>query len=356
MDPSLGTQAHRSRELALELVDPKETPTGEDTEAKHTRQPWRAYWPPAPGSLLYRKFQEESPEILAWRFDSARPFETPWRCWRGQVCPIESDANGHINQTKQDMGREGPSARKMLNSVFASPTHTRHDLDEQLKRLKLPVVQSASFHYLASLDLYRTEKPYRHQMPRIDGLERTNLRTENRSITVSEISGNEHLFRLKDSGFEFAKCDVKIDNWTDKSVVEEYNPRLVEWLKQYLHCDRVFIYGYRVSCSSQGLYQKIPPKTPTYSSAGKTMIPWNGTGEVRCSAFTVVGKYPPSLLLLLLSIPPRVNFICWCKLNTDDETKSIPVDSTEWSCKAKVQLYLPEESTTLLKGRVRCLK
>jgi len=177
-------------------------------------------------------------------------------------------------------------------------TEERQELDEKVERLKLPATKPVLFHYLAPLELYRTEKLYRYQMPCMDGFKATNLVTRVQSVTIFEVSGNEHIFTLAQSGFEFAKCPIPMEVWTESSVCANYIPRLVGWLKQHLHCDRVYAYCYRL-------------RTHSHDDVDKAT--WDG---------------------------PFLRVHC---------------DSTERSCQTKVRLYLPDECETLMKGRIRFL-
>lgn len=41
-------------------------------------QPWRHYWPPIPGTDLYKWYREKHSWVLTWRFDPNNPFDRPW--------------------------------------------------------------------------------------------------------------------------------------------------------------------------------------------------------------------------------------------------------------------------------------
>ncbi len=75
----------------------------------------------------------------------------------------------------------------------------------------------------------------------------SNLVTKHYPVSIYDVSGNEELFTLAKSGFEFTKCPVPMREWTDRFMTEEYNPKLENWLKEYLNCESVFIYSYNVS-------------------------------------------------------------------------------------------------------------
>jgi hypothetical protein len=135
----------------------------------------------------------------------------------------------------------------MSDPRMSNPFEFSNYLDEQINRLKLPSVTPKSFPHLAPLKLYHSEKPYLSRLPYMPELKRTNIITENHPITIFDVSGNESFFKLDESGFEFAKSPIRMQQWNDSSVCSEYIPRLKEWLKQHLNCSGVFIYAYNVS-------------------------------------------------------------------------------------------------------------
>jgi hypothetical protein len=113
--------------------------------------------------------------------------------------------------------------------------------------MNLQLVTCDEFHFLVPLDLYRTEKPYLSRLPCGTNLARTNIVTERHTIKVFDVSGHESFFTLEESGFQFAKSPIRMQQWTDSSVCSEYIPKLEEWLIQHLNCSGVFIYAYNVS-------------------------------------------------------------------------------------------------------------
>lgn len=66
--------------------DPAQEATGSETA--HSFQPWREFWPPNPGSPIYRLWEVEHPDVLSWTFSVDRIFDHPWHTWslsvRGQ--------------------------------------------------------------------------------------------------------------------------------------------------------------------------------------------------------------------------------------------------------------------------------
>ncbi|KAK4043856.1 hypothetical protein C8A01DRAFT_43232 [Parachaetomium inaequale] len=78
-----------------------------------------------------------------------------------------------------------------------------------------------------------------------------NLVSENYRVSIADVSGHEGRFSLPVSGFEFAKCPVAVQNWSDDYVSSEYLPGLVEWLKPRLGCRDVFCYAYNATCQAR---------------------------------------------------------------------------------------------------------
>lgn len=113
--------------------------------------------------------------------------------------------------------------------------------------MKLPYVTPGSFPHLVPSKRYDIEKPYLSRLPYSPSLKRTNIVTQSNSLNVYDVSGNEKFFKLEESGFEFVKSPIRMQEWNDLSVNAEYIPRLKQWLKQHLDCSRVFIYAYNVS-------------------------------------------------------------------------------------------------------------
>ncbi|KAK0620666.1 hypothetical protein B0T14DRAFT_235706 [Immersiella caudata] len=206
-------------------------------------QPWRLFWPPTPGSDVYTRLLNEHPDVLLWEFDATRPFDRPWRQWTDwfQVQegkpPSWSCANlsSHIasDSDRPDIVEDRQAARIIL--------------DQQIELLDLPTVQPESFNYLAPLDLYEDEKPYKCQLPGpcFGESKMNNLFSKNYpDVVISNVSGYESLFSLDQSGFEFAKCPVDVQGWSDETVLSTYLPALVKWLKLRLGCQEVFCYAY----------------------------------------------------------------------------------------------------------------
>jgi hypothetical protein len=110
-------------------------------------------------------------------------------------------------------------------------------------------VQPESLNYLSPLDLYQKEKPYKCQLPGdcFGEFRMNNLFSQNYpGVVISDVAGHESLFSLDRSGFEFAKCPIDVDDWTDETVLATYLPTLERWLKSRLSCEDVFCYAYNV--------------------------------------------------------------------------------------------------------------
>jgi hypothetical protein len=222
-------------------------PLTESGESKHCAlaQPWKCFWPPAHGSDAYRKVEEEHPEALTCRFDITQPFNRPWRLWTGPALLEGGGRSLDLN------GATNPDHETMRRSMLASPhdvQRMRQDLDEEFRGLRLPAVQPESFHHLAPLNRYHSEKPYKCQLPNecFPGLEMHNLVSKSYRVSIADVTGHEARFSLAVSGFEFAKSPIDVQNWTDDYVSSEYLPGLVRWLTQRLGCRDVFCYAYNV--------------------------------------------------------------------------------------------------------------
>jgi hypothetical protein len=137
-------------------------------------------------------------------------------------------------------------------------------------------VKPDGFNYLAPLAIYQSEKPYLSRLPSLPGFARTNILGQRQPTQVFDVSGNEHLFTLDGSGFEFVKFPNPLEDWTDSVVCETYIPSLACWLKTYLNCSEVVIYAYNVSrpeCLHHGrrLIVAIVSKQESRTEARKTL-------------------------------------------------------------------------------------
>jgi hypothetical protein len=122
-----------------------------------------------------------------------------------------------------------------------------NELDKIIDDLNMKSVQSDGISFLAPLDLDQSEKPYLSRLPSGTSLARTNLVTAEHKLDIFNLSGHETHFTLADSGFEFAKSPIRIQQWSDSSGLK-YIPQMAVWLKEYLNCEQVLIYAYNVSC------------------------------------------------------------------------------------------------------------
>ncbi|KAL2142847.1 hypothetical protein VTI28DRAFT_678 [Corynascus sepedonium] len=250
-----------------------------------TFTPWRCFWPPIVDSESYKRLEKEHPDVLTWRFDITRPFDRPWRLWT-----IPSPAEGGICSLQVAQNDPAPAIQR-----------ERRDLDEEFRGLNLPTVQPDCFHHLAPLERYQKEKPYKCQLPRecFPGFQMHNLMSKSYRVSITNISGHEARFSLPVSGFEFAKCPITVNDWTDKNVSFEYLPRLAKWLKQRFGCRDVFCYAYNFR---------------HHGSSRKS------DGQ----------KYEFK--------PPFLRAHC---------------DATEATCQARLQLYFPDSYQALMRDRVR---
>ncbi|KXX82676.1 hypothetical protein MMYC01_201102 [Madurella mycetomatis] len=78
-----------------------------------------------------------------------------------------------------------------------------------------------------------------------------NLVSQSYSVSIADATGHEDLFSLAVSGFEFAKCPINIQEWSDDRVSTEYLPSLMEWLKWRFGCQDVFCYAYNGTCRAR---------------------------------------------------------------------------------------------------------
>lgn len=231
--------------------------------SKHddTLQPWRAYWPPTKGSSLEQRLKSQFPDLFTWHFEPGRLFDRPWRAWTNQSsgggCTIATDKLDPVETFRSrdlNVGADQNStcASKRRNRRGHKLKHSmttetaRRALDDTLQDRWMPSVQPDTFNYLAPLEEYCFEKPYKLQIPCIDGFQRTNLVTRSHPVTIFDLTGNEDMFTLADSGFHFTKCPIPMEEWTEASVSSTYLPSLVEWLQDYLDCEAVLIYAYNV--------------------------------------------------------------------------------------------------------------
>lgn len=147
-------------------------------------------------------------------------------------------------------------------------------LDDQVARL--PKIQVYPFHYLAPLELYRTEKPFFSQLPCGTQLPRTNLVESDHTVEIHDVTGNENLFKLDETGFQFMHLPTDISEWTDEIVQTKYLPDLATWLKEYFDCEEVFIYNYNVCCNLPPLCTSLANNNKLRTNDRQTvgMGPW----------------------------------------------------------------------------------
>lgn len=110
----------------------------------------------------------------------------------------------------------------------------------------------SSIAFLSPMRLYEKEKPFFSNIPffEIEGARQSNLRTLHQPITLEDIRGKEDNYTLDRNGFQIVKeaafgtsRDFEDDTW----VIEEYEPRVKETIKQATGAERVEIFDFTVS-------------------------------------------------------------------------------------------------------------
>jgi hypothetical protein len=233
--------------------------------AQGLRQPWTDYWPPRHGDHLYQELASKYPAVLQSRkFEAGRLFEQPWREWTTPYAepPASPGAEAVRPVRMENYGWWHPgvplSSKPYLMADFCSsaerhvygstswPTKS-HGVDRLIQGLNLDSVCPPDFFYLANLELYRREKPFRCQLPRVPGYRMSNIEASRHHVRIHNIAGHENLFTLDEAGFEFTKCPVQLPRLRDEDVIKDYLPWLQTWLKELLGCQLVFFYAYNVS-------------------------------------------------------------------------------------------------------------
>lgn len=215
-------------------------------------QPWREYWPPEPGSPRDIRLRAEFPELSTWKFDNSRIFERPWKAWTIDLSPYDGVRVPMPLNPPQDEPSRAAAAPDMMTPQphLAINPATLASLDREIIQRGLhPAIPRPAFNYLAPVDEWQRRKPYKLQVPCIDGFPRTNLAVQQHDVNLYEISGCESMFSLDIAGFEYAQCLYSHRDWTNAGVEREYLPTISKWLRDYLKCDRVFVYDYNVSSS-----------------------------------------------------------------------------------------------------------
>ncbi|KAL2123768.1 hypothetical protein VTJ04DRAFT_133 [Mycothermus thermophilus] len=119
-------------------------------------------------------------------------------------------------------------------------------LDLEIHKRNLPSVVTNGMYHLAPVQLYQRVKPYKCHLPTslFPDFLMTNLLTKPYSVTIFNVAGFEHLFTLAQSGFEFARFPVNVQQWTDQTVKAIYLPTLAQWLKKSYGARDVHFYTY----------------------------------------------------------------------------------------------------------------
>jgi len=121
-------------------------------------------------------------------------------------------------------------------------------------------------------------------------------------IAISDVTGHEALFSLDQAGFECIKSPVDLRDWSDEAVLSTYLPALAQWLKLRLGCKDVFCYAYN--------FRK------------------NGEDKKQVRGLQYGVK------------PPFFRVHC---------------DSSEATCRQRLELYFPDTFDGIMKKRVRFL-
>ena len=234
-----------------------------DAPGRQIFQPWKAHWPPPPTSEYYFWLQRNFPEVLSWKFNPKSPFEKPWRSWlhtsrttRGLVPPSHPGFAGTpptastnaASEYQTECSEESIGYWAGLNLKSNTELQRdRKDLDNLIHILQLPSVRPNLFGFLAPLDIYDREKPYKYQVPGFEAVGRTNVESTHRPVTIYDISSSENFFNLAESGFCFTRCPVQIESWAGNKAEENYISKLSAWLKDLMKCESVLVYDYQVS-------------------------------------------------------------------------------------------------------------
>jgi len=229
----------------------------QDKPLARLTQPWRAYWPPVPGSELDRQLRSQFPDVFDWKFHPDRLFEHPWRAWTSSDRHARPDSG--LNALVPPGAALAPS---QIHSVIPRPDlhrTTPTELETQRRRIDslvddFPAVKPEFFRYVAPLARYEEEKLYKVQLPSLGaGFRRTNLECQPYEVSVFDVSGKENLFTMAGAGFQFTRCPVAIPprGSTEAETEASYLPLLSHWLKGYLNCEEVLVFAYNVSDTSQ---------------------------------------------------------------------------------------------------------
>jgi hypothetical protein len=226
-------------------------------------QPWKVVWPLKGTASVDLWSKSEFPEVAYWSFDSRHPFDRPWRTWtRSALARSEKSHVACEEELCEEMGKfwNGFLRFSVLISRLECILHdeapqTRYTgyLDTEIYSRQMRISEPTVFNYLAPLKKYHVEKPYLSRLPFLPGFARTNIVGQSRSIPFHEVSGNEDLFTLDMSGFEFAHFPILLDEWTDAAIQATYIPALKRWLKRQLNCSETHVYAYNVSPTEDSL-------------------------------------------------------------------------------------------------------
>ncbi|MCJ1310480.1 hypothetical protein MMC25_004144 [Agyrium rufum] len=231
------------------LIDPPAiefTDAAEGHEVAGIERPWKKYWPPTKEDDLQRWRKTDTPEFLQWRFDPTNPFDRPWRSYVRTKAAKKEPVYTTLPKDSQSKASEDQGMDLQSNQQHAAdiPPVLCHKLQAEICDRRLPLVKVESFNYLAPLKLYQTQKPYLSRLPYAEDLKRSNIVAKSYPVNIYNIRGNEDLFSLDDSGFEFRSIPFQLNHWSDAGLQKEYIPFLTQWLKKHFQTERVLIYAY----------------------------------------------------------------------------------------------------------------
>jgi hypothetical protein len=118
--------------------------------------------------------------------------------------------------------------------------------------MALPMKTSTiSMQYLADLDVYKREKPYRlSQLPGQESLEVSNLEYSiQEDITIYDVRGHGKEFSLSTTSFQFEHSPSQVVMDKSEEADTAYIRETIELVKRLLNPERIVCYDIRVSPS-----------------------------------------------------------------------------------------------------------
>lgn len=109
-----------------------------------------------------------------------------------------------------------------------------------------------TFKYIADLERYEHEKPYRIndiELDPEDDINITNIEFESHETVVHSLSRGHNTPAFERCGFKYIDFDAKtVPGYTDDSILAYCN-EMVELIQKHVHADKVLCYDLRVYCS-----------------------------------------------------------------------------------------------------------